>query len=110
MDTNYNPQYALSHLVRQANRNLRQGLRDLRDPDQWRQAYHDFLPLWYDYGGMVIGLLPIVGGIYDVVSLALERDLISGRPLTTADRAIMSAGLLFSTLGFVFERIYSPPR
>jgi hypothetical protein len=49
-----------------------------------------------------------VGGIYDVVSLALERDLISGRPLTTVDRAIMSAGLLFSTLGFVFERTYSP--
>jgi hypothetical protein len=50
---------------------------------------------------MVIGLIPIVGGIYDVVSLGLERDLISGRPLTTVDRAIMSAGLLFSTLGFV---------
>jgi hypothetical protein len=54
---------------------------------------------------MVIGLLPIVGGIYDVVSLALERDLISGRPLTTVDRAIMSAGLLFSTLGFVDEAL-----
>jgi RHS repeat-associated protein len=99
------PGSALSQLLRQANGNLRQGLRDLRDPDQWRQAYHDFLPLWYDYGGMVIGLLPIVGGIYDVVSLALERDLISGRPLTTTDRAIMSAGLLFSTLGFVDEAL-----
>jgi RHS repeat-associated protein len=47
------PGSALSQLLRQANANLRQGLRDLRDPDQWRQAYHDFLPLWYDYGGMV---------------------------------------------------------
>jgi RHS repeat-associated protein len=97
------PGSALSQLLRHANGNLRQGLRDLRDPDQWRQAYHDFLPLWYDYGGMVIGFIPIVGGIYDVVSLALERDLISGRLLTTADRALMSAGLLFSTLGFVDE-------
>jgi hypothetical protein len=54
---------------------------------------------------MVIGLIPIVGVIYHMVSLALERDQTCGRPLTTVDRAIMSAGLLFSTLGFVDEAL-----
>ena len=63
----------------------------MRDPNLWVQFARD-------YGGMVVGFIPIVGSLYDAVSLILDRDLIGGRPLTNFDQKVMAVGLAFIQL------------
>lgn len=55
---------------------------------------------------VAIGFIPIVGTLYDIASLALGYDLITGEKLTDAEKLLTVAGLFmggFDELGELFE-------
>lgn len=94
----YDPGYALSQLGRQAGANLRQGMRELCDPNQWHRAYQDLKVLGRDYGGILVALTPL-DIAYDLASLFAGQDLLSGHPLTKFERAAILLGFFTAGLG-----------
>ncbi len=94
----YDPGYALSQLGRQAQANLRQSMRELRDPNEWRRACQELKVLGREYGAILIGFTPL-DILYDLASLMAGRDLLSGRELTTFDTVAILAGFFTAGLG-----------